>query len=88
VHRTLDACAGVASPWALRQPRRHPDFEGSKSQSEYHLANLTHRVALGYEAADSIITNVRIVHVNTGAIREDGIAIKGDRIPAVACVSR
>lgn len=44
-------------------------------------------VALGYEAADSIITNGRVVHVNTGAIREDEIAIKGDRIAAVGDVS-
>jgi adenine deaminase len=42
---------------------------------------------MGYEAADSIITNGRVVHVNTGAIREDGIAIKGDRIAAVGDVS-
>lgn len=44
-------------------------------------------VALGYEPADSIIINGNIVHVNTGAIRQDGIAIKGDRIAAVGDVS-
>ena len=44
-------------------------------------------VALGYEPADRLIVNGRVVHVNTGAIRNDDIAIKGDRIAAVGDVS-
>ncbi len=43
-------------------------------------------VALGYEPADVIIANGKVVHVNTGAIRGDAIAIKGDRIAAVGDV--
>ncbi len=43
-------------------------------------------VAMGYEPADTVICNGRIVNVHTGTIHSDGVAIKGKRIAAVGNV--
>jgi len=43
-------------------------------------------VAMGYEPADLLILNGKIVNTHTGTIHKDGIAIKGDRIAAVGDV--
>ena len=43
-------------------------------------------VAMGYEPADTVITNGRVVNVHTGTIKAEGIAIKGERIAAVGDV--
>jgi adenine deaminase len=43
-------------------------------------------VAMGYEPADAIIRNGRIVNVHTGTLHTDDIAIKGKRIAAVGDV--
>jgi adenine deaminase len=44
-------------------------------------------VAMGHEAADSVVVNGKVVHVNTGTIHEEDIAIKGKRIAAVGDVA-
>jgi adenine deaminase len=44
-------------------------------------------VAMGYEPADRVVVNGRLVDVNTGTVRDgEGIAIKGARIAAVGDV--
>ena len=43
-------------------------------------------VAMGYEPADTVITQGRIVDVHTGTLHSDGVAIKGERIAAVGDV--
>jgi adenine deaminase len=43
-------------------------------------------VAMGYESADAIIQNGRLVNPHTATIHNDGVAIKGKRIAAVGDV--
>ena len=40
-------------------------------------------VAMGYVPADTLVVNGRLVDVNTGTVREEGVAIKNGRIAAV-----
>ena len=42
-------------------------------------------VAMGYEPADKVIKNCRIVNSHTGTIHQtsDNVAIKGERIAAI-----
>jgi adenine deaminase len=44
-------------------------------------------VAMGHEPADSVIVNGKVVDVNTGTIRQEGVAIKGERIAAVGDIT-
>ena len=43
-------------------------------------------VAMGYEPADAVIENGRVVNVHTGTVAPEGVAIKGERIAAVGDV--
>jgi adenine deaminase len=43
-------------------------------------------VAMGYAPADTVVVNGRLVDVNTGTVREEGVAIKNGRIAAVGDV--
>ena len=43
-------------------------------------------VAMGYETADSVIVNGRVVDVHTGNVRAEDVAIKKGRIAAVGAV--
>ena len=43
-------------------------------------------VAMGYEPADAVIENGRVVNVHTGTTAPEGVAIKGERIAAVGDV--
>ena len=47
-------------------------------------------VAMGYEPADKVIKNCRIVNSHTGTIHQpsDSVAIKGQRIAAIGDVPR
>ena len=43
-------------------------------------------VAMGYAPADTLVVNGRLVDVNTGTVREEGVAVKNGRIAAVGDV--
>ncbi len=44
-------------------------------------------VAMGFEPADTVITNGTVVNTHTGTLKAEGVAIKGERIAAVGDVA-